>query len=100
MMTSQVVTWTSDLALTAALGRSLGDAGFGQLYLAISFGMIFNVLVEFGLDQQLVRAVAPRARLASEYLVNSLAIKAVLAGIAYTLIVLLIQVLEYPPRSS
>lgn len=98
MLASQVITWSATLGLTAALGRSLGDAGFGELYLALSFGMIFSVLVEFGLDQQLVRAVAREHSVAGEYLVNSLAIKVVLAGIAYTIIIVLIQVLGYPPQ--
>lgn len=96
MLVSQLVTWTATLVLTAALGRYLGDVGFGELYLAMSFGVIFSVLVEFGLDQQLVRAVARDRTLAGTYLVNSVVIKAALSVIAYALIVVLIQLLGYP----
>lgn len=96
MLVSQAITWTATLVLTAALGRSLGDAGFGQLYLAMSFGVIFSVLVEFGLDQQLVRAAARDRSLASSYLVNSMAIKAVFAAISYLLILVIVELLEYP----
>jgi len=96
MMAAQGITWTSTLLLTAALGRRLGDAGFGDLYLAMSFGVIFSVLVQFGLDQQLVRAVARDRSLAGAYLANSLAIKGVLGLLAYGLIVGLAQALHYP----
>jgi O-antigen/teichoic acid export membrane protein len=96
MVVSQLITWTATLVLTAALGRYLGDAGFGELYLAMSFGVIFSVLVEFGLDQQLVRAVARDRSLAGTYLVHSAAIKMVLSVLAYAIILVLIQVLEYP----
>jgi len=98
MLISQLITWTATLVLTAALGRSLGDIGFGELYLAMSFGVIFSVLVEFGLDQQLVRAVARDPSLAASYLVNSVAIKAVLSVIAYAIIAVLIQLLGYSPE--
>lgn len=95
MLVSQLITWTATLLLTAALGRYLGDAGFGNLYLAISFGAIFSVLVEFGLDQQLVRAVARDRSLAGTYLVNSVAIKLVLSGVAYLGILALVEILGY-----
>jgi O-antigen/teichoic acid export membrane protein len=71
LMVSQLITWSASIILVAALGRHLGDAGFGNLYLAMAFAGIFVVLVEFGLNQQLVRAVARDRSLASTYLVNS-----------------------------
>ena len=58
LVVSQAITWTATLVVTAALGWYLGAARFGDLYLAISLGTIFSVLVEFGLNQQIVRAVA------------------------------------------
>lgn len=98
MMLSQLITWTATMVLTAALGRHLGDEGFGHLYLAMSFGVIFGVLVEFGLDQQLVRAVARDRSLAGTYLVNSVAIKAFLSVVAYGMVIVIIHLLQYPPE--
>ncbi len=96
MLVSQIVTWTATLILTAALGRYLGAAGFGDLYLAMSFGVIFSGVVAFGLDQQLVRAVARDRALASSYLVHSLALKLALSGLAYAMIIGIIYLLGYP----
>jgi O-antigen/teichoic acid export membrane protein len=98
LMVSQVITWTATLILTAALGRYLGAVGFGELYLAISFGVIFSGIVQFGLDQQLVRAVTRDRSLAGTYLVHSLTIKLLLVGFAYAAIIGIIYALQYPPE--
>lgn len=98
MLSSQVVTWTATLVLTAALGRQLGTAGFGEIYLAVSFALIFGILVEFGLDQQLTRAVAREPALAGPYLANALAIKLGMSVVAYALVYLVVGFLGYPPE--
>jgi O-antigen/teichoic acid export membrane protein len=61
----------------------------------MSFALLFSVLVEFGLNQQLVRAIARDRDLAGPYLVNSAAIKLALALIAYLAILVLIYWLGY-----
>jgi len=98
MFVSQAITWTTTLGLTAILGRYLGAAGFGNLYLAITFGLIFSVLVDFGLDQHLVRAIARDRSLAGSYVVHAAAIKTGLALIAYGLIFGVTYFLGYPPE--
>jgi O-antigen/teichoic acid export membrane protein len=95
MLAAQLVTWTASLMLTAALGRSLGSVGFGSLYVAMSLCAIFGVLVDFGLDQQLVRAVARQHELASTYLVNSITIRLLLATVAYAGVLLVSAYLGY-----
>jgi O-antigen/teichoic acid export membrane protein len=95
LMVSQLITWTATIFVTAALARHLGDVQFGELYLAMSFAIIFGVLVEFGLDQQLVREVARDRRLASTYLMNSIVMKVVLAAVAYGIIFVAVRVLNY-----
>src|SRR5262245_10074259 len=96
MLLSQAITWTATLGLTAILGRHLGAAGFGELYLAITFGLIFSVLVDFGLDQYLVRAIARDHSLAGSYFVHATAIKTTLALVAYGLVFGITQFLGYP----
>jgi O-antigen/teichoic acid export membrane protein len=98
MMVSQVITWTATILLVGLLGRQLGDAGFGDLYLATAFALIFSVLVDFGLDQQLVRAVARDRSLAGSYLVHSAAIKIALAVVAYGMILGITLILGYSPE--
>src|SRR5207248_6529555 len=91
----QLITWSATLVTTGVLGAGLGVAGFGTLYLAMSFGLLFAVLVEFGLNQQLVRAIARDPDLAGPYLVNALAIKLVLSLVGYLAILALIYLLGY-----
>src|SRR6186713_2100217 len=98
MLGAQVVTWSATLITTAALGYRLGVDAFGTLYLAMSFALLFGVLVEFGLNQQLVRGIAREPSLAGPYLVNALAIKLVLALVAYLVIIALVYLLGYNPE--
>lgn len=95
LLVSQVITWTASLVLTAALGRHLGAAGFGDLYLALSFAAIFGLLVEFGLDQQVIRAVARDHTLASPYLSAAVLIKTVAAAVSYPLMLVTVVALGY-----
>lgn len=95
MMIAQLITWSATLVTTGVLGAKLGPDAFGTLYLAMSFSLLFGVLVEFGLNQQLVRAIARDPDLAGPYLVNALAIKLGLALVAYLVILALIALLGY-----
>jgi O-antigen/teichoic acid export membrane protein len=96
MLMSQAITWISTLVLTGALGSHLGDAGFGNLYLAMSFAAIAGLLVDFGLNEQLVREIARDRELAGRYLVNAVSIKIGLAVAAYLLTLAIARVLGYP----
>lgn len=100
MLFAQLITWSATLVTTAVLGSRLGVDAFGTLYLAMSFGMLFGVLVEFGLNQQLVRAIARDRDLAGPYLVNALAIKLVLALVAYLIVLALIYGLGYSAEAG
>lgn len=95
MLVAQLITWGATLVTTGVLGARLGVDAFGVLYLAMSFSLLFSVLVEFGLNQQLVRAIARDPNLAGPYLVNALAIKLALALVAYSVIIVLIYALGY-----
>jgi O-antigen/teichoic acid export membrane protein len=96
---SQIVTWTATFVLMAALARGLGDDGFGQLFLAMSFAVIFSVFVDFGLDQYLVRTVARNHDLAPQYLLSAVIVKIVTAAAAYLSVVGVIQLLDYTPEA-
>lgn len=100
MLVAQLITWAATLVTTAVLGSKLGVDAFGTLYLAMSFGLLFGVLVEFGLNQQLVRAIARDPDLAGPYLVNALAIKLFLALVAYLIILGLIYFLGYSAQAG
>jgi len=55
---SQGITWTLSCILLVLLPRSLGDAGFGKLFFALSYGTIFCTLINLGMNAFLVREVA------------------------------------------
>lgn len=100
MLVAQLITWSATLVTTGVLGARLGVDAFGTLYLAMSFSLLFGVLVEFGLNQQLVRAIARDRDLAGPYLVNALAIKLALALVAYLAILVLIYWLGYSAEAG
>ena len=95
MLISQAITWSSTLILTGALGSHLGDAGFGNLYLAMSFAAIAGLLVDFGLNEQLIRAIARDKQLAGSYLINAVSIKLGLAVVTYLATMVIARLLGY-----
>ncbi len=55
---SQLVTWSLTWVLLILLPRYLGDAAFGKLFFAISYGTIFSMLINLGINTYLVREVS------------------------------------------
>ena len=95
LLASQAITWTASLIITGALGRHLGAVGFGNLYLAASFSIIFGLFVESGLDQQIVRAVARDRSVAGPYLATAVLIKTIVAIVAYPVMLVTVALLGY-----
>lgn len=93
----QMVTWTSTLLLTIAYGRFLGDTGFGELYLALTFVALVGFPMEFGFNQQLTRDIAQKPHEALRYLSNILIIKGCLWILLYGVILLSSYLLKYSP---
>jgi O-antigen/teichoic acid export membrane protein len=75
------------LLLQIAAARSLGDEVFGKFYYALSFGTIFETLMDFGLHQVAIRAIARDRSSALRIFRNSLGLKLVWAVGALTLLV-------------
>jgi len=106
---SQLVTWTLSWFLLVILPRNLGDANFGKLFFALSYGLIFSQFINLGLNTFLVREVAvmhPSPDLSSEenhrrrlslreLLGNVFALKLVLAIVVFAFQSALIFVLPY-----
>jgi O-antigen/teichoic acid export membrane protein len=55
---TQLVTWALSWVLLITLPRFLGDAGFGKLFFAISYGTIFSTLINLGINTYLTKQVA------------------------------------------
>jgi O-antigen/teichoic acid export membrane protein len=65
--------------LAAALGRGLGDAGFGQYSLVMTWLFSLILFTEFGLSTVLTRDLAAQPAQTHHYLINSLVGKSLLA---------------------
>lgn len=65
--------------MAAALGRGLGDAGFGQYSFVITWLLSLNLFAEFGLSTILTIDLAAKPQQTHRYLINSLAAKSLLS---------------------
>jgi O-antigen/teichoic acid export membrane protein len=65
--------------LAAALGRGLGDSGFGQYSFVMTWLMSLMLLAEFGLSTVLTRDLAAQPEQTHTYLVNSIVGKSLLS---------------------
>lgn len=81
------------------VARHLGAEGFGILSFAIAFTGIFGVLVDLGLSTLTVREVAKDKSLARKYLGNVVTIKIIFTTITIGLIILTINLLDYPEQT-
>jgi O-antigen/teichoic acid export membrane protein len=65
--------------MAAALGRGLGDAGFGQYSFVMTWLLSLMLFTEFGLSTILTRDIAAKPEQTLPYLINSLAVKSLLS---------------------
>jgi len=72
------------LILFVVAGRTLGDVEFGKFSFALALGAIFETLMDFGLHQVTIRAVARDRTQATELLHHTLAIKLIWGAVAFT----------------
>jgi len=82
------------LILMIVAGRVLGDVEFGKFAFALTLGGIFETLMDFGLHQVTIRAVARDRSQATPLLHHALAIKLLWAAGALTLLVVSATVLR------
>lgn len=94
----QAITWTSTLILTAAYGRFLGDEGFGQLTIAITFVLLVGMPLESGFNQQVIRDVSQAPEKAESYLWSTLALKFLMWIVLYAVITGAVWLLGYDPH--
>jgi O-antigen/teichoic acid export membrane protein len=85
------------LVLLVAAGRTLGDAEFGKFAFALALGTIFETLMDFGLQQVTIRAVARDRSSAPELLQHVLGIKLMWAGGALAALVTTAVLLRSEP---
>ena len=85
------------LVLMIAAGRVLGDVEFGKFAFALLLGGIFETLMDFGLHQVTVRAVARDRAQATPLLQHALGIKLLWAGGTLALLIVAATILRPQP---
>jgi len=76
--------------------RILGDVGFGKYSFVIAFAVLFGIFTDLGLSTLLVRDVARDKSKASRYIGNMTIIKIFLSFIAFSLMIIAIELMNYP----
>lgn len=88
------------LILVAFIARSLGDVGFGKYSFAISFTAMFAVLADLGLSTLTTREVARNKSKVDSFLGNIALIKLLLSIITFTIIFVIINLMNYPSDTT
>lgn len=81
MMVSQIITWVSSFVLLMFLPKYLGSKNYGELYLAISITLMFQVLIEFGGQYHITKEVS-RSRDYAPFILSDSALSRLLLWIA------------------
>jgi len=84
------------LVLAIYAARILEDVGFGKYSFVISFAVLFGIFTDLGLSTLLVREVARDKSKASRYIGNITIIKIFLSFIAFSLMIIAIELMDYP----
>ena len=93
---SHVITSILGFFLFIYIARYLGEVGFGKYSFAVSFTALFVIFADLGISQLIIRELARNKELTNEYLTNVSLIKLLLSFIAFGLIVLTINLMNYP----
>ncbi|MDE3153500.1 MAG: flippase [Acidobacteriota bacterium] len=85
------------LILIIVAGRTLGDAEYGKFAYALALATIFETLMDFGLNQVTVRAVARDRTRAGSVLANAFGLKLIWAGLALVVLATIATLLRSEP---
>ena len=97
---ADIVSKLLSFLLIIYIARYLGDVGFGKYSFAFAFSNFFLIFVDIGLNYLFVRDVARDKTKAQKYLGNVLIIKTILAILVLMVMVLVVNLIQYPPDTS
>jgi O-antigen/teichoic acid export membrane protein len=95
---AQVIGYILAFLYTIYIARFLGADGFGILSFALSFTAIIGILADLGLSTLLVRELARDKSLTKKYIGNITLMKLILAVFTFGMMVLTINLLNYPQQ--
>lgn len=93
---SEVVTKGLSFLLVIIIARYLGDVGFGKYSFALAFTALFSIFSDLGFSTLTIREVARDKSLAQKYISNGSFVKLILSIVTFVLIVIIINIMEYP----
>lgn len=82
------------------VARLAGVEGTGKYFFVVSFTTIFSIFVDLGLSSVLIRETAKFKEKAQEFLSNVLGVKFILSFFTYFAVVIVINLLGYPPLTK
>jgi len=97
---AHAVTLTLGSIVVIFIARYLGDVGYGKYSFAVAFTALFSILSDLGLSTLTIRDVARDKSQAGRYLGQISALKVILAIATLLLIVIVINVLDYPKETT
>ena len=96
LASAELVTKFLGFLLVIYIARVLGEVEFGKYSFALAFTLLFAFFSDFGLSQLTIHEVANRKEDAQKYLGTVSAIKVILSVLTIALVVVAINLLEYP----
>jgi O-antigen/teichoic acid export membrane protein len=96
---SNIVSKIFGFVYTVYMARYLGAEGFGIISFALAFTGMFSVIADLGLQPLTIREIARNKELTGKYLGNIAVIKFILGIITFLLIVLTINLMNYPKET-
>ncbi|MGH2566940.1 MAG: oligosaccharide flippase family protein, partial [Bacteroidota bacterium] len=98
MMSSQLITWVSSFILMLVLPRSLGSEEYGRLYLAMSFTLMFQILIDFGGPYYIAKEIARGRGQALTLVVHSLALRLLLWVVSLATMIVFCHAVDYSSK--
>jgi O-antigen/teichoic acid export membrane protein len=100
VLSSDTITRAATLIIYVLVGRYLGTKSFGQMSLALTLLVTFQVLASAGLRLLIIREVAADRNKTESFLINGSLVAIVFSIISLTILILLNKVLAYSPETS
>ena len=100
MFLSNILSLILGFAYAAYSARYLGPDRYGIIGTALALTSLFGFFLDLGLGQLMVREVARNKSLALKYAGNIAAIKLLLTGLTFGIIVLTVNLLDYPDATK
>lgn len=97
MFGAKAITWLSGFVLLLFLPRYLGSARYGQLYLAISIGMILSIVIDFGGNFLIPKEVARDKEKTPHILMSFLGFRTIIWASCMGVLVLFAFLVDYSP---